>query len=202
MGSLHTARYPLGRLLVAAVFPLGLAACDTPVDADVPDPGATITVDASSREAWALVDLGTPAQLVEAADPTTSSAWDMGFRVTSVTINGGASGPAGMVAYCLCQNGGATSEEIMAMTPESESAEFDEVTAADIPAAGAGWSATTFDDNRWYRYNLGGNHQVWPTYDVYLVKRGTEVYKIQVTGYYGADGTARQITTRYARLTD
>lgn len=200
MGASAMLRNPVGRLMVAAVFPFVVVGCDGPLETEAPDPGATLTVDASSRESWALVDLGTPAQLVEAADPATSTAWDIGFRVTSVTVNGGESGPAGVMAYCLCQNGGATSEEIMAMTPASESAEFDEVTAADIPAEGAIWSATAFDENRWYRYNLGGNHQVWPTYDVYLVKRGTEVYKVQLTGYYGPDGAARQITMRYARL--
>jgi hypothetical protein len=191
------------QLVSAGLVVLVAAGCESSVtDPEIVDPGASLTVDASSTESWALVDLGSPAQVVQAPDPATSAAWDLGFQTTKVMLNGGASGPAGMVAYCLCQNAGATNEQIMAMTPDSERAEFEGVTRAQIPAAGEAWSATVFDGSKWYRYNLDGNHQIWPTYDVYLVKRGSEVYKVQITGYYGADGKARQITFRYARLAD
>ena len=191
------------RPLLVLLSGLALGACDDgPTDPVVPDPGATLTVDASDEVAWALVDLGSPATVVQSADPATSTAWDLGFQRTGVMLNGGEAGPAGMVAHCLCQNEEATDAEVMAMTAASELADFEAVTEAQIPAAGAAWSAAAFDESRWYRYNLQGNHQVWPTYQVYLVKRGDEVYKVQLTGYYGADGTPRQISFRYARLTD
>lgn len=203
MRAIRRARRSGLQLVALGILPLVLSACDGSVtEPELPDPGATFTVDASSADVWALVDLGSPAQLVEAVDPGASFAWDLGFQATKLMLNGGTSGPAGMVAYCLCQNAGATSEEIMAMTPESEAADFDSVTRADIPAASAAWSAGVFDESRWYRYNLAGGHQIWPTYEVYLVKRGDEVYKLQLTGYYGADGAPRQITFRYALLAD
>lgn len=192
-----------GRLLVPALASLAFAACDGgPTEPPPADPGATLTVDASSTTTWAAVDLAAVAQLVPVADPATSPAWDIAFQTTKVMLNGDASGPGGVVGYCLCQNAAATNDEVRAMTAEGELADFQAVTRADVPAAGEGWSAAIFDQKRWYRYNLTGtDHQVWPTYDVYLVKRGSEVYKVQVTGYYGAAGQPRQITFRYARLT-
>ena len=194
-------RHASYRLLVPAVALALAAACDSPTDPPVVDPGGTLTVDATSETEWALVDLGSTTTVRSAVDPAASADWDLAFQRTTVTVNGGTSGPAGMVAHCLCQNVGATSAAIMAMTPESELADFDAVTVDQIPAAGSAWAADTFDQSRWYRYNLDGNHQIWPTYDVYLVKRGEEVYKVQVTGYYRADGDPRHITFRYARLT-
>lgn len=200
MSSRVTRSAYLARLVPVALLVFGVAACDGPMD-PVIDEGGTLTVDASSTTNWALVDLGTTTTVRAAPDPASSTDWDLGFQTTKVTVNGGTMGTAGMVVHCLCENAGATAAEIMAMTPESELAAFEGVTADQIPGPGAAWAADTFDQSRWYRYNLDGNHQVWPTYDVYLVKRGDEVYKVQVTGYYGADGSPRQITFRYARLT-
>lgn len=183
----------LGLTLVAA-------GCDDDPVGPQTDPGRTITVDASSSENFAYLDLADAAQVVTVADGATSSEWDLALRVTTVQINGGENGPAGMLAYCLCHNAGISDDQLMELTADGELPAFEEVTAADIPAASAGWSATAFDENRWYRYNLAGGHQIWPTFQVYLVKRGNEVFKVQLTGYYGADGTGRQITVRYARL--
>ena len=74
------------------------------------------------------------------------------------------------------------------------------VSATDIPVD-ASFSADVFTAKKWYRYNLTGNdHQIWPTYDVYLVRRGAAVYKVQVTSYYSAAGTSRQITIRSAQI--
>lgn len=191
-----------GRLLSAGLIAVAAAACEGgPIDPPPSDLGATLTVDASSATTWALVDLGTPAQLVQVSDPAASPAWDLGFQTTKVMVNGSTSGSAGVVAYCVCQNASATNEQVKTMTPETELADFQAVTRAQIPAAGEAWSAEVFDQKRWYRYNItGSDHQVWPTHDVYLVKRGNEIYKLQLTGYYGADGKPRQITFRYAKL--
>lgn len=176
------------------------AGCDEGPTVPETEPGETITLDASSSEDWAYLDLDTPARVVAIEDGATSSAWDMAFRVTGVRINGGENGPAGMQAYCLCQNEGISDAEVMELTADGQLPAFEEVTAADIPAAGAAWSAAAFDEHPWYRYNIAGGHQIWPTFQVFLVKRGSEVFKVQLTGYYGADGTTRQITVRYARL--
>lgn len=58
-----------------------------------------------------------------------------------------------------------------------------------------------FDAKRWYRYNVTGtDHQVWPTFDVYLIRRGAALYKVQIVGYYGPAGEPRRITLRYAKV--
>jgi hypothetical protein len=312
-----------------------------------PEPVAgTLTIDAS--QGWAYVSLG-EGRTVTPAQPATSPAWDIAYFATSVMLNGGAAGPGGVAGYCVCQNAGASSAQIVAMTPESELADFESVTAANIPAAPtfqlealvpavAGWytgtgsgataaadktwllrlsdetsfaklrvvslrgasaatpgdvtieyavqptssaplgaprtlvvnaanpvsidlnagavttsatdwdirfdgyvlrlnsgvsgtgkagAATTaqpfdavtsasvdarayrtdvlggvFSAHPWYQYNLLGNNQIHPTFDVYLLKRGDIVYKVQLLNYYDpADPTkARRITFRYAQI--
>ena len=58
-----------------------------------------------------------------------------------------------------------------------------------------------FTTNRWYKYNITGtDNQIWPTFNVYLIKKGSSIYKVQLTGYYGANGAARQITLRYRKI--
>jgi hypothetical protein len=86
------------------------------------------------------------------------------------------------------------------MTPENQADAFTSVTAAAIPPAPASWSSDVFATNRWYRYDLAGDHRISPTFDVYLVRRGAIVYKIQLINYYGPAGETRRITFRYAKL--
>jgi hypothetical protein len=159
-----------------------------------------MTVDASAG--WAYVDFtGTTASPVAIGSAAEAANWDLGFNATSVALNGGTAGPGGMTAYCLCQNASASAAQVMAFTAESQKAAFDAVTAAQIPTSGAGWNADVLTTAKWYRYNLTGtDHQVWPTFDVYLVQRGSEVYKVQLTNYYGPGGEPRRITFRYAKL--
>jgi hypothetical protein len=331
-----------------------LAACDddSSTGPTPPDETSQITVDAS--QAPAHVRLGAPITQVTVADPSTSSTWDLGFFATGVTVNGGAAGPGGVVAYCLCANANATDAEVQAMTPENQLTAFESVEDGDIPpdasfqsdvlvpaihdwftgtpgagvapatdrawilrkgtttallgkfrvtaianatasnagsitfeyamqpaagdpfgpgqtstvdvsagpvyfdlAAGAESDATSWDiqftgydirlnggvsgtgnvsalvdeatpfaqitvayasqappqafrsdafggvfaDSPWYRYNITGtDNQIWPTFNVYLVKRGTEVHKVQLTSYYSTAGAPRHISLRSARL--
>jgi hypothetical protein len=55
-------------------------------------------------------------------------------------------------------------------------------------------------EERWFRYNLQGNNQIWPTYHVYLIRRGDTIHRVQLVGYYGTDGTSRQVSVRSAPL--
>jgi hypothetical protein len=178
----------------------GVAACsESATEPVVDEPVRTQTLDASTT--WAYTDLrGDTAVAVPVADATTSTTWDLGFMATGVQLNGGEAGPGGMVAYCVCQNAGATDAEILAFTAAGELADFEAVTSAQIPATASSWSATAIADTPWYRYNLTGNHDIAPTYNVYLVKRGSEVYKIQIISYYDPAGKTRQITFRYVQL--
>jgi hypothetical protein len=330
-----------------------MAACSDGTTGLVEPEVGTLMVDASTK--WTFVRLGETADTVAVAQPGTSTVWDLAFFSTGVMLNGGEAGPKGVIGHCICQNRGSSDAQILAMTPESELADFEAVTATSIPAADSLWksdaltpaitgwwsynpvthqvsadptktwkirlaeatnpgfakfrvtglanatqtsagrvtieyatqtsvgatmSATksavldatsgrvyfdfargtttdandwdialegyairinggasgsglagavlasesfgsmtdasdapatiyrsdayggVFDAHRWYKYNLTGNNDIAPTYDVFLIKRGAEVYKVQLIGYYNAAGQSRRITFRYARLTD
>ncbi len=49
-------------------------------------------------------------------------------------------------------------------------------------------------------YNIQGNNRLWPTYNVFLIKDGSDVYKLQVTDYYSATGTPGELTIRFEQL--
>ena len=330
------------RAMAAAVLlAASLAACD-----DVTDPPALVegefTVDAST--AWKYVSLSDSA-IVTPASARESSAWDIAFFSTNVTLNGGLAGPGGVTGACVCQNAGSTDAQFLAMTPQSELADFEAVTSvpagiaftsetltpafsawytgsASAPVADASkvflvrlsdgtsfakvhvtgvtpsatgfgsvtleyavqssataafgatktitlttaapsvdlntdaattsatawairlegatllansgvsgpgavgvadgtasFAATTtastqaqayrtdryagvFGARPWYKYNLAGDNRITPTFDVYLVKRGTAVYKLQIINYYSASGAPRNITFRYQQLSN
>ena len=355
MPPLAASRRTLARAIVAASATLSLALLATACGGDSTGPsvtsppdGATKTLLVDASQQFAYVDLASTAQLVTVDQPASSTAWDMGFFSTTVALNGGASGPADVTAYCVCGNASASDEAVAAMTPQSELADFDRVTAANIPPDGTfqadqpapaieGWftgvppavaaaptnswivrytaspallakfrvtaianatatspgqvsieyaaqtapggafgpvvartvsvgstpayvaldatgagtadahdlriegytirlgadaaavlvestpfadvtadfaasvpamvfrtdaTASVFNEQPWYRYNITNSNppQIWPTYNVYLVKRGAEVFKVQLIGYYDEAGQSRRITMRYAQL--
>jgi hypothetical protein len=311
---------------------------------------AEITVDASAAPAY--VKLGDPATQVTVSDPSTSTDWDLAFFATGVTVNGGAAGPGGVTAFCLCANANASVADLQAMTPANQLAAFEAASTDDVPPASSfvadalnpsisGWvtgtagaatavstrtwivrrssgsvilakfrvtavsgaTATSAGDvtveyaiqpavdaafgavstrtldasspvyldlatgpvastshwdlrlsgyeirvnggvsgtggvsavldedmpfgqltaqyasfapavayradsyggvfvtSPWYRYNITGtDNQIWPNFNVYLIRRGNTVFKLQLIGYYGATGTPRQITVRSSRV--
>lgn len=335
-----------GAALTLAAVAL-LAACGRDeVTAPTEPVAGTFTVNASTG--WAYYSLAAESE-VTPANPGSSAAWDMAFNAGNVMLNGGSAGPGEVAGHCLCQNAGASDAEILAMTPESELADFTAVTAAAVPAAAAfqtealvpalggwftgsgaaataatgkvwlvrlhdetrfaklrvvalqnptaatpgrvtleyavqgsaeaalgevrtlavvvpaegavqvnlaegttttsttawdlrfeGWTvranggvsgsgkaavATTtlafdavttaavdarayasdryagvFGSNPWYKYNLLGDHRISPNFNVYLVRRGGAVYKVQLVNYYGPAGETRRITVRYEQI--
>ena len=333
-------------LLLALALPIAACSSDDVVAPPPPVEG-TLTVDAAS--AWAYVDLATGELVTPTPSSRESEEWDIAFNVTNVMLNGGEAGPGGVLGYCVCQNAGATNEQVLAMTAESELADFEAVTAVpagatwiedvltpaftgwytgtgagavadparsflvrleggtryakahvtdiDGPTAaapgtvtiewavqtasdaafgpttsqsfvvtadgttlididpqdgvpiGTGWdlklegwnvslnggpsgpgqagvivTSTPFDEittafidgvayrtdsytgvfgaSRWYRYDIDATNRnrISPTFEVYLLKRGSSVYKIQLLDYYGTTGNPRQITFRYERI--
>lgn len=59
-----------------------------------------------------------------------------------------------------------------------------------------------FDDNPWYHYDFA-THQIWANFNVYLIRKGDEIYKVQLLSYnHPTDGRDRHISFRYARLAD
>ena len=51
-----------------------------------------------------------------------------------------------------------------------------------------------------FLYNLAGDNRLSPTYNIYLVKVGTKVYKFELIGYYNQTGTGGYPTVRYALI--
>jgi hypothetical protein len=308
------------------------------------------TLTANASAGWAYASLADSA-IVTPAEPATSTEWDVAFNATRVMLNGGAAGPGGVSAFCICQNASATDAQVIAMTEESGLADFEGIDASDIPVeglfvadslipafkgwyagsgagataavgktylirlnddtsfaklrvislaspsaadagtvrieyavqvnaaaafgavdtidlpaagptmvdlnagatvtSGTGWdlkvsgwhvlanggvsgsgkvgvyadttafaNVTTavlpaqayasdafggvFAGSPWYRYNIDASapNHIHPTFNVYLLKRGAEVNKVQLIDYYGPAGETRRITFRFARLTD
>jgi hypothetical protein len=121
--------------------------------------------------------------LLGGATTADATAWDLRFDGWTLRLNGGASGGGRAAA--------AVAEQPLALLTTA-------ATAAQAYRADA--YAGVFAQHPWHRYNLLGDHRVTPTFDVYLVRRGSVVYKLQVTGYYGPAGETRRITVRYEQL--
>jgi hypothetical protein len=127
---------------------------------------------------------GARVDLLGGAATTSATAWDLQLDGWTMRVNGGASG-AGKGAA----------------TPATQA--FADVGNAFAGAANAYRTDTyagVFGQQPWYKYNLRADHRITPTFDVYLVRRGSAVYKLQVVGYYGPAGETRRITVRYAQL--
>ncbi|HZI28286.1 MAG TPA: hypothetical protein VFD64_09005, partial [Gemmatimonadaceae bacterium] len=129
----HSPRRPFVRHVALAAFAIVAACSDSTTEPPAPPVTSELTVDASATPAY--VKLGDPATVITVADPSTSSEWDLAFFATGVTVNGGAAGPGGVTAACLCANANATVAELQAMTPANQLAAFEAVTSATIPAS-------------------------------------------------------------------
>lgn len=329
----------------AAVLAIVLSACSSDDVVSPPERAEGVfTVDASAG--WVYVSLRDSAVITPTPSASESSAWDVAFFATNVTLNGGDAGPGGVTGFCVCQNASAANAQVLAMTPESEADDFASVTAVPAGAtfiedvatpaisgwfAGSGASATAdpsktflvrladslayakvrvatlaeptaisagrvtleygvqasptaalgptrtltvdlstgpksvdlntgtvttsstdwdlrlsgfsirvnggvsgpgkagaatesasfesvasaktadqayrtdvyagvFGTQRYYRYNIGGDNRISPTFDVYLLKRGDAVYKLQILNYYSPTGEPRHITFRYEQI--
>jgi hypothetical protein len=135
---------------------------------------ATLTVPESGR---VYFDVNSGAQ--------TSTDWDIAFEGYTIRVNGGVSG---------------TGQAGALVTTEPFNEIADASGAPSTVYKGDAFGGV-FDAHKWYRYNVtGSDHQIWPTFDVYLIKRGSDLYKIQLINYYATDGTARHITFRYAKV--
>jgi len=118
-------------------------------------------------------------------DTETETGWDIAFEGYQIRVNGGVSGSGSAAA--------------VALTDPFES--LDDASGVPATAYRADAFGGVFNTHRWYRYNLTGqDHQIWPTFDVYLLRKGDAVYKLQLINYYNAAGDARHITFRYAQV--
>jgi hypothetical protein len=132
------------------------------------------------------VDLATGAKRVDLnarVVTTDAAAWDLLLDGFTIRVNGGITG-IGKAAAAV-----GSGEFSAAATAVTMANAYRQDTYAGI-----------FGSNRYYRYNLAGDFRVSPTFDVYLIKRGTRTYKVQIINYYSDTGVARLITFRWARL--
>jgi hypothetical protein len=113
-------------------------------------------------------------QAVIPADPSNSTEWDLAFSAYSVVQNSGPSGTGDCAAF-------------PAYSELNDPSNIDEFAAqpdgaplfADIPS-----SALT----DWYTYTGPPLHQLLSNDDVYLIRTGGTVYKLQVETYYANIG--------------
>lgn len=144
---------------------------------------ATDTLEVSVGTAPVYVDLTTGAV-------TTSANWDIQLAGWTIRVNSGVSGSGTFRAV---------------LDTSTPYANITHTYASFVPAQAYSSDSFTgvFAAQPWYRYNLTGtDHQIWPTFNVYLVRRTGALFKVQVLSYYGAGGAPRQITLRYQRLAD
>lgn len=119
---------------------------------------------------------------------STSAQWDIAFNGYAIRVNGGVSGSGTMMAVPDNATPFASITSAYAATAPAQAYRTDEF-------------GGVFSASRWYKYNITGtDNQIWPTYNVYLLKKGASVYKVQLTAYYGTNGASRQITIRYRKL--
>jgi hypothetical protein len=121
----HPPRF--SRFLAAAVA-LAFGACSSD-DVTAPPPPAEGSFTVNASQGWVYVSIADSAVVTPTPSAGESSAWDLAFFATGVTLNGGEAGPGGVTGFCVCQNEQATNAEVLAMTPESERGDFDAVTA-------------------------------------------------------------------------
>ncbi len=193
--SIHTAI----RRGVAAALVLSVAACgrDEATAPETPAAG-TVTVDAS--RGWAFLSLQT-GEIVTPADPLRSTGWDIAFNGTSVRLNGGEGGAAGVTGFCLCQNSATNPApaQIKALTAASELPDFEVVGASSIPAAGA----FTGDhlEPAIADWHTGSGAAATPSGDAWLVRlRDSVAYaKLRIAGIQGPTAaTPGRVTLEFA----
>ena len=136
----------------------------------------TVTLDASAPS---RVDLNT------GATTRADTASDLSLDGFTIQLNGGVSGRGAAAAAVATE-------------------EFSSIATATIDPRSYLQDnfGGVFNSHPWYRYNLTGENIIHPTFEVYLIKRGDDVYKVQLVNYYGSTGEPRHITFRYARLTE
>lgn len=145
--------------------------------------GTTDTLEVSVTASPVYVDLTT-------GGVTTASNWDIQLSGWTIRVNSGVSGSGTFRALLDTRTA------------------YEDITdsyASVVPAQAFSADAFTgvFRSQPWYRYNLTGtDNQIWPTFNVYLVRRAGALFKVQVINYYGPGGASRQITLRYQRLAD
>lgn len=188
----------VGSPLLILSLVLASAACTDEV-IGVPDGATEGTLTVNASQGWQYVSLADSAVVTPTPSAGESAAWDIAFFATNVTLNGGEAGPGGVTGACICQNENATGQEVLAMTAESELADFESVTT--VPAG------TTFRSDvltpaisGWFTGS--GATAVADTTKSWLVRLSdsTSFALVRVRQIGGATATAPAIVTLEYRL--
>ncbi len=131
----------------------------------------TFTIDATDREGWAYFSFAT-GDVVAVDDAENSEAWDLGFQITKVKLNGGISGPGKGSVVMLTE----TTFEAVTEAPADGYREDTEDTLAIVPQSEKGW----------YIYTGPPTHWILPLEDrVFVIKAADGTFtKVQFVGYY------------------
>jgi HmuY protein len=128
--------------------------------------------------------------------------------LTRLDLNTGSTSPSdtdwdlSLEGFTLRLNSGVSGSGAAGATPSPEPFEAITTAAVDARAYQVDGYVGVFGSHPWYKYNLTGENIIHPTFDVYLIKRGDAVYKVQLIDYYSPAGDPRNISFRYARLTE
>jgi hypothetical protein len=121
----------------------------------------------------------------------TATSWDIKLTGLDLVLNSGVSGAGSTVGISLNGSPGLNFNTLTGATAGT-------IQPTTFRRDGL---VSVFGSQPWYKYNITGTDlQVWPMFNVYLVKRGTQVWKVQLTSYYNLTGDPRNITIRSARL--
>ena len=168
----------------------------TDPEATVEDPVGletlTFTIDATDREAWVYFSF-VSGDVVEIEDAENSEAWDIGFKLTQVKLNGGISGP-GMGSVVMLTE---TTFEAVTAAPEEGYLSDTEDTLAIVPQSEKGW----------YIYTGPPAHWILPLEDrVFVVKAADGTFaKVRFIGYYKDHENKKDsgfVTFEYAHQSD
>jgi hypothetical protein len=141
------------------------------------------TVDADLSSGAAYVDLGTGGTVSDSGCD-----WDVVLEPTFVIdFNDG------------CDAGSFpldATEDFTALTTADDAPEY----GGFLSVLSGAFPGTIDDASGVFWYNIEGNNRLWPTYNVFLVRVGTAVYKVQVTDYYNATGEGGHPTVRFQQI--
>ena len=131
----------------------------------------TFTIDATNREAWVYFSFAT-GDVVAVEDAENSEAWDIGFQITKVKLNGGISGPGMGSVVMLTET---TFEAVTAAPADGYKADTED-TLAIVPQSEKGW----------YIYTGPPTHWILPLEGrVFVIKAADGTFaKVQFVGYY------------------
>lgn len=89
-----------------------------------------------------------------------------------------------------------TGEDFSTMTGADDAPEY----GAFLSSSAGAFPSTVDDAEGVFWYNIDGSNLLFPTYNVYLVRVGTTVYKVQIVDYYDATGASGFPTVRFEQL--